>query len=491
MQQAHKEDRIAFAAVTPWPGRYICAEGRYLEGGGDSGSQKRAGIFVGPEFGTVARPDLVAAAREAGDAGPVGRSARSVILIRCAEVIRWFVSRSVAALFAVDDPPASPGRRVSVRPRDPRGAHRRCTLERSIVSHINSFSAVRYRAIGGLTLDSIAPVNVVTGSNGVGKTSLLEAIWLLNGRFSPGLPWNSNVQRSSQAAADPLLGLSDGAIELRGTECDVTCSWKATFESTPLAGTAGPGSSPRGNGSPQPARAPSDPGQSSIPVVGRLRVWLDGREVLEKTEVLTSRGGVIVPLVALPAGRPGAIIQLPLSLMDTENEVINRFSQLVRNGAKGALRDRLQLVLPRLTDVEVVTNEDSKPFILATTKDNDRLPLQALGGGMQRLFRLFVCFGECPRGLVLVDEIENGLHHRVLPELWRQLSAMAREFDVQLFATTHSHECLLAALDAFDDNPDDIAVHALYRTPDDGSVRAATYAGGALQAAREIDLELR
>ena len=69
VQQAHKEDRIAFAAVTPWPGAYIGAEGRYLESDGDSGPEKRAGIFVGPEFGTVSRPDLVAAAREAGDAG--------------------------------------------------------------------------------------------------------------------------------------------------------------------------------------------------------------------------------------------------------------------------------------------------------------------------------------------------------------------------------------------------------------------------------------
>ena len=69
VQQAHKEGRIAFAAVTPWPGAYICAEGRYLEGDRDSGPEKRAGVFVGPEFGTVSRPDLVAAAREAGDAG--------------------------------------------------------------------------------------------------------------------------------------------------------------------------------------------------------------------------------------------------------------------------------------------------------------------------------------------------------------------------------------------------------------------------------------
>ena len=69
VQQSHKEDRIEFTSLTPWPGHYVCAEGRYVEGGGESGATRRAGVFIGPEFGTVARPDLVAAAREAADAG--------------------------------------------------------------------------------------------------------------------------------------------------------------------------------------------------------------------------------------------------------------------------------------------------------------------------------------------------------------------------------------------------------------------------------------
>ena len=69
VQQAHKEDKIDFRTLVPWPGKYICAEGRYYEGGKESGAEKRAGIFIGPEFGTVIRPDLVAAAREALDAG--------------------------------------------------------------------------------------------------------------------------------------------------------------------------------------------------------------------------------------------------------------------------------------------------------------------------------------------------------------------------------------------------------------------------------------
>ena len=105
VQQAHKADRIAFSSIVPWQGELVCAEGRYTNGGGSGEakqyagaeqgvsaepragaaqqagvqqrtmakrqavSEQRAGIFIGPEFGTVTRPDLVAAAREAADAG--------------------------------------------------------------------------------------------------------------------------------------------------------------------------------------------------------------------------------------------------------------------------------------------------------------------------------------------------------------------------------------------------------------------------------------
>ena len=65
VQQAHKEDKIIFSSLTPWPGTMICAEGRYAD---DDGKERRAGILIGPEFGTVSREDLVQAAREAGDA---------------------------------------------------------------------------------------------------------------------------------------------------------------------------------------------------------------------------------------------------------------------------------------------------------------------------------------------------------------------------------------------------------------------------------------
>ena len=75
VQQAHREDRISFTSLTPWPGRLVCADGRYVEGGSADDEdtppvpERKAAVFIGPEFGTVSRPDLVEAAREAAECG--------------------------------------------------------------------------------------------------------------------------------------------------------------------------------------------------------------------------------------------------------------------------------------------------------------------------------------------------------------------------------------------------------------------------------------
>lgn len=66
VQFAHKEDKISFTSLVPWPGELLCAEAKYLDA---SGNEVRAGIFLGPEYGTVTRPDLVEAVKEASESG--------------------------------------------------------------------------------------------------------------------------------------------------------------------------------------------------------------------------------------------------------------------------------------------------------------------------------------------------------------------------------------------------------------------------------------
>ena len=86
------------------------------------------------------------------------------------------------------------------------------------MTFLTSFQVVHYRGIDGLSLPALTPANLVTGVNGIGKTALLEAIWLFTGRHNPTLLWNANVQRSGEPVLDPVSRLSRGALELHGTE---------------------------------------------------------------------------------------------------------------------------------------------------------------------------------------------------------------------------------------------------------------------------------
>ena len=72
------------------------------------------------------------------------------------------------------------------------------------VHYRDIFKAVHYRDIDGLTLPRLTPANLVTGVNGVGKTALLEAMWLFTKRHNPMLLWDANVQRSDEPVLDPV-----------------------------------------------------------------------------------------------------------------------------------------------------------------------------------------------------------------------------------------------------------------------------------------------
>jgi AAA15 family ATPase/GTPase len=113
-----------------------------------------------------------------------------------------------------------------------------------------------------------------------------------------------------------------------------------------------------------------------------------------------------------------------------------------------------------------------------------------MGEGMARLASLVMYIGNAPDGVVLVDEIENGLHHSILSKVWGAIGEAARHFRAQVFATTHSLECIVAAHKAFSESEHyDFRLHRLERANE--TIRAVTYDQETLEAAIEIDLEVR
>lgn len=345
--------------------------------------------------------------------------------------------------------------------------------------HLSSFEAIHYRGIDGLSLPRLSRANLVTGVNGVGKTALIEAIWLFLGRHSPSLLWNENVQRSGNPVADPVTTLSDGVLELRGTENDVPHRLRCTFE--PISGVVRPAIVGTG-----------EENGPQLRVIGRILTSLDGETAQGSTGGmhLTPKGIVVHENPASPVAI-SAVIESTKFQLETPDEYLRRYSEMVRAGAKPELTKAINLILPRVQGVEILADDTGESYLSTTTTDGRQLPIHDLGGGAVRLFRLLLGFFAARQGVLLMDEVENGIHYSALAKVWGHVRQWMGTWNVQVVATTHSAECIDAAVTAFLDVPEDLSIHKLFRNGSTEGVEAATFTGEALEGARDLDLEVR
>ena len=368
------------------------------------------------------------------------------------------------------------------------------------MGHLQSFHVTSYRGLDGLDITRIAPrVNLFTGRNAVGKTSLLEAIWLFHGRFNPALLWNLNVRRSPIVLVDPVVHLGAGRIEMRGEEEGLPCSWRVEF--VPFSNSASQpeaisgANGPAGVLGPTGLSRPVDPNALPVPPVGMLRVVINGEELDlgdGRDLQMTEQGPVLHPTSQALRDRSDAVleggVQNPLLL---SADLMDSYSRIVRSGGKAELVRTLSAVVGiELSQMEILVDAQGA-HIWAAAGDSEARPLADFGGGAMRLFRLAVNCSRAQGGLLLVDEIENGLHHSVLPEFWSRLAQLARDARVQVFAATHSHECIDAAIEAFGEESSELAVHGLYREAGSEAVQSTFFSGETLAAARDLAFELR
>jgi predicted ATP-dependent endonuclease of OLD family len=121
-------------------------------------------------------------------------------------------------------------------------------------------------------------------------------------------------------------------------------------------------------------------------------------------------------------------------------------------------------------------------------------PINLMGEGVQRLLSIISSIASIPGGIILIDELDNGLHYSALRALWRGILIVAAKYDVQVFATTHSAEALRHLTWVLDDDckdyRDDVAAYTLIRAKDD-TVRSFRYDYEQLDFAMEHDMEVR
>lgn len=345
--------------------------------------------------------------------------------------------------------------------------------------HLSSFEAIHYRGIDGLSLPKLSRVNLITGANGVGKTALIEAIWLFMGRYNPRLLWNANVQRPTNPIMNPVSGLSGDSIKLRGTEAGRERQWKVIFDQEPVEQFV-----------PEPHRLGEDIEAS---FADRLQIWIDGKEIDAESDSMyrTPKGTVRYKRPAPPAGeRRNAIIEGTRRQLETSKEDLKIYSNMVREGRREDLAHAVNFILPNIRDVQILMDENGESYFSAIINNGAQRPLEDLGGGVVRLLKLYLDFFGARNSLVLIDEVENGLHYSVLRDLWDRIRTWTHEWNVQFIATTHSAECIDAAMEAFADKPNDLSIHNLFEK-ESGNIKAATFTGEALEGARNLHLEVR
>ena len=349
------------------------------------------------------------------------------------------------------------------------------------MTHLSSFEVIQYRGIDGLSLPRLSHANLVTGVNGVGKTALLEAIWLFVGRYRPALLWSEHVQRAGDKVLDPIDELATGMVELHGVENGSTHELQTCFEYASDMGR------------PIAVGGTTQERLTVLSVAGRIDTFLDGK--LAKGNIAgmqpTPWGGVIHENPASPPNRPPCVFLDAESQLGKSGDYLQHYSDLIRSESKQKLIDAANLIYPKIRNIEILTDERRESSLWASTADGRRLPLSDLGGGTVRACGLFLNFFASREGILLVDEMENGIHHSVLPDVWRHAYLWMREWNVQFVATTHSAECIDAAMDAFAHNPEDLSIHKLFNNEETREIEAATFTGETLEGARDLHLEVR
>lgn len=353
---------------------------------------------------------------------------------------------------------------------------------------LHSLTLKNFRCFQNFTIEPLERINLIGGKNNVGKTSLLEAIFIFINPTNPESLLQINRLRGigksgrfedmeemrgfffDQDMIDKIINISgievnqiEGYLEIYLNESKRQLSLFEDFE--------------------------------ELPSNASLTTELKPHNTLVLEYQINKKGASRISLTAdgKLIGTRSRKEKFPLGIYLTTNirsskEDTVRFSNLERVGQQEAVLKTLRLLEPRLKRLTVLV--DSEAIIYGDIGVSQLVPLPLMGEGIGRLLSIVLAIANAKGGTVLIDEIENGLHHSVLANVWKAIADAARRADVQIFATTHSRECIIAAHEAFKTSDKyDFRYHRLDRVKDE--IKAFTYDQEALETSDELDWEIR
>ena len=331
-------------------------------------------------------------------------------------------------------------------------------------------------------MNPLSRINLILGQNNAGKTSLLEALFLLSAGANPHIALNHTLLRKAETM-DP-----SACPEL---------FWSALFNGFDTAGEVEISANHDSLGQlalklslrqPEMINVPAEDSvhlsiADAKPTAGLTVSFAGGEQPPITGHILATGDGYRIE--GANAARPlkGMIVS-PRTGISTEDA--RRLGELRRRKQGHLLAEALRLVDPRLVSVES-NSAAGVPMIWGDIGLPELVPLNVMGEGMTRMAHLFLAITAAPGGIVLIDDIEHGLHYSVLEKVWQAVSKASSEFNTQIVVSTQSLECIFAARNALDGQ--DLRVHRLDHV--DGEISPVSYNSEELASAISCGLEVR
>lgn len=350
-----------------------------------------------------------------------------------------------------------------------------------------------FRCLQDFSLDSLARVNLIAGKNSVGKTALLEAIFLLMGAENVELVLKISHFRGIRELKGEIISILEllwaplfynlDVQQKIHVVAQVTHNKRQSVELAVAQADSQTLNIGSNGFQTESVRATIGLGQ----VLTQQYRNDQGQEKEFKMSFVKGELQIAPPPSSPPF--PGYFLTAQSSA--PQEEAAHLFGKLVRAKKVDqlALVEVLQIIEPRLRELDVVPSAGSS-MIYGDIGMEQMLPISLMGDGMSRVMSILLRIANAAGGIVLIDEIENGLHYSILEKFWRAIDSAAKTFNTQVIATTHSYECIREAYNAFADSDEgDFAFHRLDRINE--KVESVTYDREALGAAFNAEFEIR
>ena len=315
---------------------------------------------------------------------------------------------------------------------------------------LNTISIQNFRSISNLKVEDLGQINIFTGENNCGKTTLLEAVFQLVG-WHLGSLLQLNSFRSPLQPNSIVSGFfhnmeDNNKIEITGTFEKAYQRILKIYYPTPSV---------------------NEFNNSGIGIQSTLSESQKKSKPAISKGLINNGNLVISPTVENP--QVSIICSFSNFKMFEHTNLVKSLSEIIKNKQVSKIIDLLKQFDSRIRNIAVVENN----ILLDLDGFPKLMPIEISGDGLRRILSVLLSIYVVGKGgIVLVDEVENGLHFSTMPKFWRSIINAAKELNVQLFITTHNEELLqslntTAQEESYEEIQPKIRYYNLKRYPND------------------------